>query len=168
MDRSWRYLTDILTGQVLPPAPRPKLCAVATISETQYCASFLFQIVATFQMHIWHLTRLVLANNSRVKWAVGLHRNDWAHRTCLNQQFEPCGWFYLPPLNLMTLLIRESTHLLFTHVTFVFIGLKKGLVPKTFWFSPCQPLGHKNNIMQHRARDRSLRKRWTAQKEKWP
>ena len=130
---SWRYLTDILTGKVLPPPPPPtKLCTVATISETQYCASFLFQIVATFQMHIWHLTRLVLANNSGVKWAVGLHRNDWAHRTCLNQQFEPCGWFYLPPLNLMTLLIRESTHLLFTHMTFVFIGLKKGLVPKTF------------------------------------
>ena len=70
---SWRYLTDILTGKVLPPPPPPtKLCTVATISESQYCATFLFHSnCICAHMLIWISTSISAKRGPSPWW--GLH-----------------------------------------------------------------------------------------------
>ena len=133
----WIHAGDIWLiswpAKFCPPAPRTK-----TLHASHYqWNSILCTISLSSCNHIPHahfnirpgyLKKWVTAHDSR-----GFNGLLHCNALSLLSLFAPAGgiygWFYHPTPNLMTLLITESTHLGFTHMTFVFIGLKKGLVP---------------------------------------
>ena len=108
-----------------PSTRRPKLCSPLSVKLNIVLLHHFYLKLnphSTCSFQIWPAYLEKMGHDPRLTVAM---------IELVQSLFEPAGgkygWFYQPPLSLMTLLIAESTHILFTHMAFVFIGLKKGL-----------------------------------------